>query len=59
MSDEHARATSAIYRIVGNFQGRKLSQICNFHGENFHGLFGFAMQKDAIPPQISQRKLSN
>ena len=55
MSDEHARATSAIYRIVGNFRGRKLSQICNFPGENFHGLFSFAMPKDTIPPQILRR----
>ena len=47
------------YHIVGNFRGRKLSQIgekCNFHGENFRRLLAFAVPKDATP-QILQRKL--
>ena len=50
----------AIYRIAGNFRGRKLSRIgekYDFHGENFRGLLTFAAPKDATP-QISRRKLS-
>ena len=49
----------AIYRIAGNFRGRKLSRIgekYDFHGENFRGLLAFAAPKDATP-QISRRKL--
>ena len=49
------------YHIVGNFRGRKLSQIgekYNFHGENFRRLLAFAVPKDATP-QILQRKLSH
>ena len=48
-----------IYRIAGNFQGRKLSQIgekYDFRGENFCGLLAFAVPKDGMP-QILRRKL--
>ena len=47
------------YRIVGNFQGRKLSRIgekYNFHGENFRGMLALPCQRTPCP-QISQRKL--
>ena len=51
---------AVIYRIAGNFRGRKLSQIgekYDFHGENFRGLLAFAALK--VPhPQILRRKLS-
>ena len=52
---------STYYHIVGNFQGRKLSLICekyDFRGENFRRLLAFAVPKDATP-QISWRKLSH
>ena len=48
-----------IYRIAGNFQGRKLSRIGekdNFHGENFRGMLVVPRQKTSRP-QISRRKL--
>ena len=48
-----------MYRIAGNFRGRKLSWIgekYDFRRENFRRLLAFAVPKDATP-QISQRKL--
>ena len=49
-----------MYRIAGNFWGRKLLRICkkyNFRGENFHRLLAFPVPMDATP-QILRRKLS-
>ena len=51
---------TTVYRIAGNFRGRKLSQIgekYDFCRENFRGLLAFAVPKDAMP-QISRTKLS-
>ena len=46
-----------VYRIAGNFRGRKLSRIGDFSRENFHGLLACAAPK--MPhPQNLQRKLS-
>ena len=47
------------YRIVGNFQGRKLSRIGekhNFRVENFRGMLALPCQRTPCP-QISRRKL--
>ena len=41
-----------IYRIVGNFRGRKLSLIdekYDFRRENFRGMLAFAAPKDVTP----------
>ena len=50
-----------IYRIAGNFRGRKhlwIGENYDFCRENFLRLLTFAVPKDAICPQILQRKLS-
>ena len=49
-----------MYRIAGNFQGRKLLRIgekYEFHGENFHRLLACAAPRTTCP-QILRRKLS-
>ena len=51
-----------MYRIVGNFRGRKLSRIgekYNFCRENFHGLLAFATPKDATPPNFAEKTFTN
>ena len=55
-------ASIAIYRIAGNFRGRKLSQIgekYNFRGENFRGLLTFATPKDATPHNFADKTFVN
>ena len=55
-------ASIAIYRIAGNFRGRKLSQIgekYNFRGENFRGYLTFAAPKDATLPKFAEKTFAN
>ena len=62
MLKEHACSAScgiSIYCKVGNFRGRKLSQIGDFQAENFRGLLAFAMQKDTTPPNFMGETLAN
>ena len=51
-----------IYRIAGNFQGRKLSRIgekYNFRGENFHRVLTCAALKDTTPPNFAEKTFVN
>ena len=47
------------YCITGNFWGRKLLQIGDFCGENFHGLLAFAAPKDATLPNFVEKTFAN
>lgn len=50
------------YRIVGNFQQRKLSQISekhDFHEENFCGLLAFVMPKDVTSQNFAKKTFVN
>ena len=51
-----------MYRIVGNFEGKKLSQISekyDFRGENLRGLLTFATPKDAMAPNFAKKTFVN
>ena len=51
-----------IYRIAGNFRGRKLPQIgekYDFCGENFRGLLACAALKDVTPPNFMEKTFAN
>ena len=51
-----------LYRIAGNFWGRKLSQIgekYDFCWEIFRGLLSFAAPKDATLPNFTQKTFTN
>ena len=52
----------AVCRMMGNFQGRKLSRIgekYDFRGENFRGLLACAAPKDATPPNFAEKTFAN
>ena len=47
------------YSIAGNFQGRKLSRIGDFCGENFRGLLACAAPKDTTLPNFAEKTYAN
>ena len=63
----HKTLTHVIYRIAGNFRGRKLPQIGeiydfrgeNFRGKNFHELLACVVLKDATPQNFAQNTFAN
>ena len=51
-----------LYRIAGNFRGRKHAQIgekYDFLGENFRGLLAHAVPKDTMPPNFAEKTFAN
>ena len=51
-----------LYRVAGNFRGRKHLQIgekYDFDRENFHGLLACAVPKDAMPPNFVEKTFAN
>ena len=48
-----------LYRMAGNFRGRKIGEKYDFHWENFHWLLTFAAPKAAILPNFTQKTFAN